>query len=164
MSASKDRLLWSAVPASVCADIEALVGGRVVRARTRVAVGGDRGIVGFATTLPVEGALELEDLFVEPRWMRRGIARHLLEDVLSSARRLGVCSVQVTAGPDALAFYTAVGFVPDGTAQTRFGPAGGGRRGQRDDPQVQDLGHLARGGIPSNGESLRAGRGDAVSD
>ena len=51
------------------------------------------------------------------------MARRLLEDVLTVAARSGARTVQVTANPHAMAFYTAVGFVPDGTAQTRFGPA-----------------------------------------
>jgi GNAT superfamily N-acetyltransferase len=91
--------------------------------RTRVAVDEDGVIAGFATALPIYGALELEDLFVEPGRMRQGIARRLVEDVLDRARALSVASVQVTANPHAMAFYTAVGFVPDGTAETRFGPA-----------------------------------------
>ncbi len=98
-------------------------GDAIAEGRTRVAVDDDGAIAGFATALQVDGALELEDLFVAPRRMRQGVARRLVQDVLSLARRLGVGSVQVTANPHAMAFYTAVGFVPDGTAQTRFGPA-----------------------------------------
>jgi len=48
---------------------------------------------------------------------------HLVEDVLSLARVLGVGSVQVTANLHAMAFYKSVGFVSDGMAQTPFGPA-----------------------------------------
>lgn len=41
--------------------------------RTQVAVAVDGTIVGFATGLPLEDSrLELEDLFVDPEWMRRG--------------------------------------------------------------------------------------------
>ena len=80
-------------------------------------------VVGFATTVPIDGGLELEDLFVEPNRMRRGMARRLVEDLLDRARTEGVEHVWVTANPHAMAFYTAVGFVPDGTAQTMFGSA-----------------------------------------
>ena len=55
--------------------------------------------------------------------MRRGVARRLVEDLLDAARADGVEHVWVTANPHAMAFYTAVGFLPDGTAPTRFGPA-----------------------------------------
>ena len=106
--ANPEVLVWSG---------EEIAGGRV-----RVAVE-DRTVVGFATTVPVHGGLELEDLFVEPDRMRRGVGRRLVRDVLDFARAEGVEHVWVTANPHAMAFYTAVGFVPDGSAPTRFGPA-----------------------------------------
>ena len=97
-------------------------GEEIAGARVRVAVE-DGTAVGFATTVPIAGGLDLEDLFVEPDRMRRGVARRLIEDLLDAARADGVEHVWVTANPHAMAFYTAVGFVPDGTAPTRFGPA-----------------------------------------
>lgn len=106
--AHPDVLVWSG---------EAIAGGRV-----RVAVE-DGAVVGFATTVPCDGGLELEDLFVDPDGMRRGVGRRLVEDLLDAARADGVQTVWVTANPHAMAFYTAVGFRPDGTAQTRFGSA-----------------------------------------
>jgi GNAT superfamily N-acetyltransferase len=111
--------------AALLANPEVLVwpGDSLIEGRTRVAVGDDGAVAGFASTLLIDGGVELEDLFVEPRRMRQGVARRLVEDVLSLARVLGVGSVQVTANPHAMAFYTSVGFLPDGTAQTRFGPA-----------------------------------------
>jgi GNAT superfamily N-acetyltransferase len=111
--------------AALLADPEVLLwpGDSLADGRTRVAVDDDGAIVGFASTLQIDGALELDDLFVQPLRMRQGIARRLIEDVLNLARVLGVGSVQVTANPHAMAFYNSVGFVPDGTAQTRFGPA-----------------------------------------
>jgi GNAT superfamily N-acetyltransferase len=111
--------------AALLANPEVLVwpGDALVEGRTRVAVEGDGTIAGFASTLVIDGAVELEDLFVEPRRMRQGVARRLVEDVLGLTRVLGASSVRVTANPHAMAFYTSVGFVPDGTAPTRFGPA-----------------------------------------
>jgi len=106
--AHPDVLVWSG---------EAIAGGRV-----RVAVA-DGTVVGFATTVPIDAGLELEDLFVEPDRMRRGVGRRLVEDVLDTARAEGVEHVWVTANPHAMAFYTAVGFVRAGTAPTRLGPA-----------------------------------------
>ena len=112
-----DREVLLAHPEVLVWADEAIAGGRV-----RVAVQ-DGTVVGFATTVPVDGGLELEDLFVEPDRMRRGVGRRLVQDLLDSARADGVEHVWVTANPHAMAFYTAVGFVPDGTAPTRFGPA-----------------------------------------
>ena len=106
--AHPDVLVWPDV---------ALVEGRV-----RAAEQGGR-VVGFATTV-VEGAyaIELDDLFVEPEFMRRGVGRDLILDVVSIAKRRGARRVEVTANDHALAFYTSVGFVRDGVVETRFGP------------------------------------------
>jgi len=112
-----DRELLTAHPEFLEWSGETIAGGRV-----RVAVE-DGTVAGFATTVPVGGGLELEDLFVEPERMRRGVGRRLIEDVLDTARAEGVERVWVTANPDAMAFYAAVGFRPDGTAPTLGGPA-----------------------------------------
>jgi GNAT superfamily N-acetyltransferase len=98
-------------------------GTAIAEGWTRVAVEDGRAIVGFATAVPLGGEWELEDLFVGPERRRQGVARHLIEDLVILAARSDVRSVRVTANPHAMAFYTAVGFVPDGTAQTLFGPA-----------------------------------------
>jgi GNAT superfamily N-acetyltransferase len=55
--------------------------------------------------------------------MRRGVGRRLVEDLVARARERGIGAITVTANPHAMDFYTAVGFVPDGVEQTRFGPA-----------------------------------------
>jgi predicted N-acetyltransferase YhbS len=111
--------------AALLAHPETLVwpGTAIVEGRTRVAVeeGGD--VVGFATAVPVDEGLELEDLFVEPSRMRQGVARRLIDDLLILAAGSCVGSVRVTANPHAMGFYAAVGFVSEGTVQTRFGPA-----------------------------------------
>ena len=85
--------------------------------RTRVAVTEDR-LVGFATLL----GSELEDLFVDPDWMRRGIGRTLVLDAIVTARAQGLKRIEVTANDHALAFYRRMGFVLDGTVATDFGP------------------------------------------
>ncbi|MDQ1534236.1 MAG: hypothetical protein QOF28_1997 [Actinomycetota bacterium] len=90
--------------------------------RTRVAVSGGH-IVGFATTVVGESAVELEDLFVDPAWMRRGIGSALVVDVVATAEARGRCSAEVTANYHAYAFYASAGFVDRGTTETRFGPA-----------------------------------------
>jgi GNAT superfamily N-acetyltransferase len=99
------------------------VGESLAEGRTRVAAEEDGTVVGFATTLRIGTALELEDLFVDPRRMRQGVGRRLIEDALRSALVVGADRVQVVANPHAMAFYESVGFIHDGVAQTRFGPA-----------------------------------------
>ncbi|MET0421829.1 MAG: GNAT family N-acetyltransferase [Acidimicrobiia bacterium] len=86
---------------------------------TRVAVL-DGCVVGFATLLPGDD-FELEDLFVTPEWMRHGVARSLIDDLVAIARRLGAARIDVTANDHALAFYEAVGFVADGRVATPLG-------------------------------------------
>ena len=90
----------------------------------QVAVGADDEILGFITTLPLDaGALEIEDLFVDPDWMRTGVARRLVEDLVATASRNGVRRIEVTANPHANAFYRHVGFVQGHHTETRLGGA-----------------------------------------
>ena len=90
--------------------------------RTRAAVvGGD--IVGFASWLGTGDEFEIEDLFVDPGWMRRGIGRALVRDLIALARGRGIGRVEVTANRHALAFYESAGFVVFREDTTRFGPA-----------------------------------------
>lgn len=88
--------------------------------RTRVAVIGER-IVGFATTRAVADIDELDDLFVDPAWMRRGVASNLVVDATAIARSRGASRIEVTANEHALAFYAAAGFVLGDTTETQFG-------------------------------------------
>jgi len=90
--------------------------------RTRAAVA-EGEIVGFASWLGVGDAVEIEDLFVEPRWMRRGIGRALVLDMIAIARGRGTGRVEVTANPHALAFYEKAGFVVYREVVTRFSTA-----------------------------------------
>jgi GNAT superfamily N-acetyltransferase len=90
--------------------------------RTRVAISDGR-IVGFATADATETATELEDLFVDPECMRRGVGTALVEDIVATARVRGFRRLVVSANDHAHAFYVGAGFVDAGTASTRFGPA-----------------------------------------
>jgi ribosomal protein S18 acetylase RimI-like enzyme len=90
--------------------------------RVRVAVVGAQ-IVGFATTRRLDDtAVELDDLFVDPDWMRRGVARALLSDAVAAAKQQHASRIEVSANVHAMAFYEAVGFVTIGSVETRFGP------------------------------------------
>ena len=98
-------------------------GGGLAEGTTRVAVGADGTILGFITTVTVSSSvLEVEDLFVEPDLMRRGIGRRLMEDLVARARRAGVAHIEVTANPHAEAFYRSVGFVRTHGVEMEFGP------------------------------------------
>ena len=95
-------------------------GRPVEEGRVRVAVIDDR-IVGFASVLVTGRIGELDDLFVDPNWMRHGIATALVLDALARAREQQVTRIEVTANGHVLAFYTSVGFISDGTAETEYG-------------------------------------------
>lgn len=97
-------------------------GDGIADGRTRVATV-DGHIVGFATTVDIDEVVDVEDLFVDPDWMRHGIGLELMRDVVDGARERGAQRIEVTANPHALAFYERAGFVMHGTAETRFGPA-----------------------------------------
>ena len=90
--------------------------------RTRAAVA-DGNIVGFASWLEAGDGFEIEDLFVDPQWMRQGIGRALVLDLIAIARGRGSDRAEVTANQHALAFYENVGFVVYREDTTRFGPA-----------------------------------------
>jgi GNAT superfamily N-acetyltransferase len=91
--------------------------------RTRVAVAGDGRILGLSTIRVAATVAELEDLFVDPDCMRRGVGSELVRDAAATARAHGAERIEVTANEHAREFYEAVGFVVDGITQTRFAPA-----------------------------------------
>jgi len=84
----------------------------------------DRGTpIGFSVVIPTDALVhELDGLFVDPAYMRRGVGRALVEDAAAHASADGAERLEVTAGP-AQGFYERVGFHRVGDAQTRFGPA-----------------------------------------
>ncbi len=80
-------------------------------------------LVGFATWLKAGGISELEDLFVDPGWRRRGIAAALVNRIAQVLRARGVTHLEVTANSHALGFYRAAGFTDCGVAGTVFSAA-----------------------------------------
>ncbi len=80
-------------------------------------------MVGFATWAETAGATELEDLFVDPGYRRRGIATALVSRIAEVVRARGAERLEVTANPHALGFYRALGFADCGIAETVFGAA-----------------------------------------
>jgi GNAT superfamily N-acetyltransferase len=100
-------------------------GEGIAAGRTLVALAGPPGgrrIVGFATLAASQGdGFELEDLFVDPGWRRRGVARHLVQQIGDAAREGGGRRLWVTGNPHALGFYLAVGFVQTEQVSTELG-------------------------------------------
>jgi ribosomal protein S18 acetylase RimI-like enzyme len=112
-AADRDNLL--AHPEYLILGREGLAEGRTYVAEE------DGAVVGFATWAETDGTTELEDLFVDPAYMRRGIAIALLNHIAGILRALGVERLEVTANPHALAFYRAAGFTDCGLAEMQPG-------------------------------------------
>ena len=83
----------------------------------------DGRIAGFAVILDDGGKAELDGLFVDPDYWRRGIGSALVAEAVGAARRRGLSLVTVVASPEAAAFYVRCGFAVEGRVDTRFGPA-----------------------------------------
>jgi N-acetylglutamate synthase-like GNAT family acetyltransferase len=66
---------------------------------------------------------ELEDLFVDPQWIRPGVGEALVLDVSAPVRELSFSILEVTANPHAMAFYEHTGFVTIQMVDTEFFPA-----------------------------------------
>ena len=99
-------------------DLLRFSGEGAAEGRTRVAEGAG-GILGFATLAEVDDRDgELEDLFVDPRWHRRGVARTLVMDAVEALRASGRRRLWVVGNRHALACYRAVGFVGDDSPAT----------------------------------------------
>jgi GNAT superfamily N-acetyltransferase len=77
--------------------------------RTRLAAIGDE-IVGFVSIIDTNGVIEIEDLFVDPAWMRHGAATALIDDLLHRARIAGATRVVVDGNKHAFDFYRSAGF------------------------------------------------------
>ncbi len=89
----------------------------------RVAEQGTR-VVGFAALLAaVDGACELDGIFVEPELMGSGVGRALVDDAVAVARARGAARIDVVANPEAVGFYRRLGFTDEGEVATRFGSA-----------------------------------------
>ena len=80
--------------------------------------------LGFAAVLDSsEFEAELDGLFVEPSYWRRGVARRLLQASCEMARTRGARSLNVVANYQAGAFYASSGFIFECDVSTQFGRA-----------------------------------------
>jgi GNAT superfamily N-acetyltransferase len=120
----EDRIHFDSHPEVFGVPSEAIAEGRV-----RVAVGQGGALVGFSVVVDARsGACVLDDLFVDPDFMRQGVGRSLVEDAAARAVSTGHQEMTVIAHPRNFPFYESVGFVPGKPSNTRFGPAAYMRR------------------------------------
>src|SRR3954451_15667060 len=93
LSNAGDRDVLLAHPEALTLPDDVLASGR-----TRVATKTDGTVVGFARTQPTDrGVLELDDLFVDPDAMGRGVARQVILRILTAAAAAGVVPVDLPA-------------------------------------------------------------------
>jgi len=59
----------------------------------------DGSLVGFATWIETADTIELEDLFVDPGYMSRGIAAALINSIVDALRARDIERLEVTANP-----------------------------------------------------------------
>ena len=79
-------------------------------------------ILRFAIVTEVDdGDVELEDLFIDPPWHRRRVARSLVVDAVEACGGRGVAACGLSANPQALAVYRAVGFIGGDAVATELG-------------------------------------------
>jgi GNAT superfamily N-acetyltransferase len=83
-----------------------------------VALAGNGSVAGVlalaATSEP--GTLDLDKLFIEPRHIRGGFGRVLMDWASAEARRRGATRLTILADPNAAAFYERCGAQPIGEA------------------------------------------------
>jgi len=81
----------------------------------------DGEIVGFVTIVVDGDHGEVDDLFVDPAWMRRGVASRLMTEAVAAAGAAGATTIEVDANGHALAFYERAGFVVDREVELEYG-------------------------------------------
>jgi GNAT superfamily N-acetyltransferase len=122
----RSSYVWEADRADLEAHPDALgvAPEAITEGRLRVAVGPDDGILGFSVAVyAADGVCELDDLFVDPDFMRMGIGRALVEDAAARASSAGCREMTVVFHERNFAFYESVGFLGREPTSTRFGPA-----------------------------------------
>jgi N-acetylglutamate synthase-like GNAT family acetyltransferase len=58
---------------------------------------------------PFDGVAVLDDLWVDPAWMRRGLGTRLFDVAAARARELGATRLEWEADPNAAGFYEKIG-------------------------------------------------------
>lgn len=65
--------------------------------------------VGFAALVPEGEVCVLDDLWIEPEWIGRGLGSQLFRAAVERARKLGATRLEWEAEPNAVGFYERMG-------------------------------------------------------
>jgi GNAT superfamily N-acetyltransferase len=80
-------------------------------------------LAGFCSLLPPNaGFVELNDLFIAPRFIGTGCGKRLWDRAVERARELGCTTMGFTADPHAEAFYVNLGAIRTGEKQSTIDP------------------------------------------
>ena len=93
---------------------ELAVSPQDIRAKPTFVALMDDEVAGFYSLSAVQSVWELDNLWVSPEFMHRGIGRTLLSHALETARSRGAVEVTVDADPNAEPFYQQCGAVRRG--------------------------------------------------
>jgi GNAT superfamily N-acetyltransferase len=122
----RSSMVWEEDRAALEAHPDALgvPAGAITEGRVRVALGVEGELRGFSMVSDGgAGICVLDDLFVDPEILRRGVGCALVEDAAARASAAGSREMTVIAHPRNFPFYESLGFHPLEPAATRFGPA-----------------------------------------
>lgn len=76
----------------------------------------------YAVTRALEGACELEALFVDPQAIGTGLGKRLFEHATRQARDLGAARLVIESDPNAAGFYQAMGAAASGQCLSKSIP------------------------------------------
>jgi len=74
----------------------------------------DGAIAGFFSFARCDGRVWLEDFWLDPAWIGRGLGRRMWHAAIDTARESGTASFEIEADPNAAGFYEAMGAVRTG--------------------------------------------------
>jgi GNAT superfamily N-acetyltransferase len=72
-------------------------------------VADDAGPVGYATLIVAAELAQLDELWVEPSWIGRGVGSELFRFVAARAESLGALRLEWAADPNSVGFYERMG-------------------------------------------------------
>lgn len=79
-------------------------------------------IVGFYTLKTIDDEPRLDNLWILPEFIGKGIGNKLFKHAVLEANKLGWTSFRLAADPYALGFYEKLGAIQIGTIQSRIKP------------------------------------------
>jgi GNAT superfamily N-acetyltransferase len=69
----------------------------------------DGELVGFYVLIERGNRMELEHMWVDPGWIRRGVGRRLMQHAIELSRALECVALDITSDPNAEGFYLGLG-------------------------------------------------------